>query len=332
MGSKFLKHLITSYFPGGLTSKTAPKFPNTILCDYYAMMEMEANEWRSKWGESTNARRRRRWKRWASTPLTAIEFLARINRSEVREIAEHISSSCEGLRVGVVSGFLPELAYCPVISRARMGVRALRTMVILVEELKKLGHPVSTLELAVGSVIRGIRLDEDEDVYVAISNQTITSHLFLCWNLRWALMRCPSDKIKIALELEPGFFFLLRNLKTLQSLADRIAGSRALKNRVFFNLDISHWRLANIKPNEVRGELARRILHAHISGHHHCAHFGDIPLYDLNTNGDYQPWLRLLKTLKEREDAIYDGGLSFELEVVRDTAQLTKALAEFDQV
>lgn len=329
------KQIITSYHLGGFTANKSPKVKSNVECDYYAMMEGEVAEWSKKWRDTGNSAQRRRW---SSQPLSANDFLGRMSASEISEVAKAVSEKSSPSKVGAVSSFAPELAYNPWVRRAKTGRKALRSLILLADKLVEMEHPVVGVEIGVGSVIRGVRYQRTTDViegtqerYVAILNDLPRAQQYLCQNLRKVLSRLPASSSKLAIELEPGAFFLARDLPSLKSLNSLIMKDPILREKVFFNLDISHWRLAGIAPEDLRleQELTKRVLHAHISGHHPCAHFGDIPLLDLNSETDFDPWLDLLEELKADKNAAYEGGLSLELEAVRDDQLLNKAISEF---
>ena len=333
---KFEKYLITSYSTRGFAVPGSSDLPVNVGCDYYAMMEGEVDHWRTKWATDKRYRRRRRWRHLAETRLSAVGFLSRLSRGEVKEVAKTISAKAGSKKIGFVSAFLPEIGYIPGTRRAIMGFFALRSLFRLVHELRKLGQPVKALELAAGSEIRGIRR-LDDDAYVAILNDSKSCRRYLLANMQLAMLFSPTVKVRIALELEPGAFFILRDLDALKEINVLVMKNPVLRRRVFFNLDISHWRLAGISPDQLNGKLGKRILHAHISGHHESAHFGDFPIRDTlqtdpNADVEFVPWRKLLENLRQDRDSPYEGTLSLELEAVRDSQILDRAVKEFEEL
>lgn len=144
----------------------------------------------------------------------------------------------------------------------------------------------------------------------------------------------------IALELEPGPFFVLRDFETLCQLAERIDRNKLLYDKVGFNMDISHWRIAGIGIQEIREHVAvaDRIVHAHISGHHPHAHFGD----SIPTERDwlaFEPWIELTMDLMspimqkrriERALPQFSGFVSVELEASQHADHLIHVVNELN--
>lgn len=317
------KYVMTSFYVGGFSSSPCPPLPSGFKYDLYALMESECAHWCRLWSKAG----RRRWKGRDNDRPSAVEFLARINAAETKELANAISKRFGKSNIGAISAFLPEIGYRPRFGRAKKGVKALCTLLRLAHELEKTNNLIS-LELTTGSEIRGIRHRKSDNKFVLVTNTTEKSHSYLCTNLKIAIKRTRHVRTKIALELEPGNFFLLRDLDTLKSLTAKLAENKTLSDRVYLNLDISHWRLAKIPPTEVKGQIAERIIHSHISGHHRSAHFGDIPPFALNSKEEFQPWLNLLSNLKGG-NSVYQGGISLELEAVRDQDVLDEAIEQF---
>jgi len=136
----------------------------------------------------------------------------------------------------------------------------------------------------------------------------------------------PIDKypVRLALELEPGPYFVLPDEAALRQIAGRLKGDRVLHSRVGFNLDIAHWRLAKVPvPSDSDTTLKERVVHAHLSGHHRRAHFGDIPPLDLNAASDFDPWLDLLEgialsTQAREASPGFSGYVSLEAEAAKN--------------
>ncbi len=123
-----------------------------------------------------------------------------------------------------------------------------------------------------------------------------------------------SERIALALQLEPGPMFALRDWSTLHNLALMVDASSRLGPIVGFNLDIVQWRIAGgdqlISQLRKDDAVRRRVVHAHIAGHHPRAHLSDIHLADLNEpHRDFLPWLRLLEDITA--DTARHGGPMF---------------------
>lgn len=128
-----------------------------------------------------------------------------------------------------------------------------------------------------------------------------------------------------ALELEPGPLFTLNSLRSIQELLS----CDSLDRRIGINLDIAHFRMANISVQQVERfpELLSRIKHSHISGHHRSAHFGDISLMALNDPSDFVPWLQLLDSIRKSQKD-FSGVVSLELEAVKSKDDVESAIGE----
>ncbi len=105
--------------------------------------------------------------------------------------------------------------------------------------------------------------------------------------------------LSIALELEPFKLSLLNNVETMVQFIDEV-GHPAVKA----NIDISHLRLANVEPAELR-RLRGKAIHVHISDCDGLVH-GDLPPGRGVVN--FGPYLREIADLK------IEGAISIELE------------------
>ncbi len=175
----------------------------------------------------------------------------------------------------------------------------------------------------------GIRSDEDaQDRLVKQLECAVAYASEVCNNL--------GTIPNIALELEPGPFFVLRDLNTLKSLCLKLEKNENLASRVGFNLDIAHWRIANILRTDVArwSNIVERIVHAHFSGHHPSAHFGDC----VPTPAEWEnlsQWIELLDSLMTVEHRAlrqqlrrpqFSGFLSVEMESCQSLGQVTSVV------
>ncbi|MEM9368725.1 MAG: TIM barrel protein, partial [Planctomycetota bacterium] len=112
--------------------------------------------------------------------------------------------------------------------------------------------------------------------------------------------------LRLALELEPGPIYLLRNQETLEKLAAKIDSydCQLVRSYVGFNLDVAHWWLADKitakwLDEDASEQLRSRIYHSHISGHSHRGHFGDYSLARIPSGQavDFRGWLRAITRL-----------------------------------
>ena len=139
--------------------------------------------------------------------------------------------------------------------------------------------------------------------------------------------------IAVALELEPGPLYCLRDYATLSSIAKTLEEDGDLSPCVGFCLDIAHWNQTDIGKKrdqvEANAAITNRIVHAHVSGHHAKGHFGDIPLLDLGKEDDIRPWLKLLSGLGRRDVKYpaYSGYVSLEYEAAKSRRLVIESLA-----
>ena len=306
----------------------------------------------------------KRLKNWLGVnhlPENAVEFLAALDPSLTEKIATLLSQEYtkEKCRIVALASFIPELARSE--SRAEGGVKALQNLVKIAYNLQDAGHEVRVVELVAGS-----RVEEFNSRKTAEGKDNVSVSFFspdgaqlaLVRNLRKVVSRIDLDReLRLAIELEPGPFFVLGNHETLLDLAERIDEPRTWMeegekeevgrqraNRVGFNLDISHWNIAGIDPDWIRlhpeAELIRkRIVHAHVGGHNRTAHFGDAPLVDghgkwLNPPEDLLPWIQLLEEIGRDKNTLFSGHVSQEMEAARSTNQVVrsyKALCKIKQ-
>ncbi|MBC8352980.1 MAG: hypothetical protein H8E66_13375 [Planctomycetes bacterium] len=96
----------------------------------------------------------------------------------------------------------------------------------------------------------------------------------LCESLKFVVQEI-DQSFGLALEMEPGETYILNGIDPMRKLItmiDNMDEYECLRNRVGFNLDIAHMRIANVDATDLDGNgeepnLVPRILHAHISDH-----------------------------------------------------------------
>ncbi|HYE18571.1 MAG TPA: hypothetical protein VEA69_09010 [Tepidisphaeraceae bacterium] len=166
----------------------------------------------------------------------------------------------------------------------------------------------------------------------------------------------PDDGVVLALEMEPGGNFNLRDIETLEYFCAKIAADPVLAPVCGVNLDVSHWALCGVDPVSFPTRyksVFERVVHAHVSDVGQ-AHFGDAPVGDVGLGdgaharaaipGDrpremgtldwfkacvhaYRPWLELLLRVgaaaRHRPATLprYSGYVSVELEACRSPYQ-----------
>lgn len=167
-------------------------------------------------------------------------------------------------------------------------------------------------------------------------------------------MRMIANGVAFAIELEPGPLYTVHDLGTATALCDRLDQNPLLSKIVGFNLDIAHWRLphpdvvgrtqdprALISIVEANGSRAfvlrpqakrvlRRVVHAHVSGHHPKGHFGDTEINAMDDTQSYGDWLELLRVIQRLQlecpgpldDGLrYRATISVEYEMAREVGK-----------
>lgn len=163
------------------------------------------------------------------------------------------------------------------------------------------------------------------------------------------------DRVSIALELEPGPLYLLRDWETLTSLCAQLNHHEhpAIRQATGFNLDIAHWRLAEISAEQVRADaetgavcspsgtgvrtsVLQRVVHAHAAGHHPAGHFADGPLLrpgKLASEEHFRPWIDLLKERRTLYSPLpFSSQVSLEFEAAPSIAAVLDSLRDLGRL
>jgi sugar phosphate isomerase/epimerase len=299
-----------------------------IKCDYAD--GTREGRWR-KWYE----RRQARALRW---PLvTAMDRMAALQGSpRVDEIAKRVAApfTTRGVRVVALATFLPEIvsSSVPVAANAQ---RALMFSVEIGYALRRLGHPVKVIEMVSGSVIDGVwRSQGRHSAYIANrmgfyeAARRLRDNLCPVAQLSISLARANSDgttagtsepPISLAIELEPGPLNVANSLRRLTRLSRLIEEREELAATTGFNLDVAHFALANISPDEVwyRAEIRSRIVHAHLSDSSN-GHYGDIVPLQIRNREFFVNWLELIQAIsgeqRRNDRPAFSRYVSLELE------------------
>ncbi|MDP7016931.1 MAG: hypothetical protein QGG36_14095, partial [Pirellulaceae bacterium] len=74
--------------------------------------------------------------------------------------------------------------------------------------------------------------------------------------------RCSDNRYFFALELEPGETYVLNDMRSLWRIAELLESNEfpTLKNRVGFNLDIAHMRIAGVPANRAQADFSANVL------------------------------------------------------------------------
>ncbi|MCG8652365.1 MAG: sugar phosphate isomerase/epimerase [Pirellulales bacterium] len=316
-----------------------------LAAEVYLFMAPEVAKWSSAWLKRSSAQGASKWEQ----EMSAVEFLASLSDSEIREIASRLACNYHKMNIPIVAlaSFVPEITRPRSSVQGEQAVRAISCLIRFAQELQNLDHPTRIVEVVAGSRVDGVRIDsqmkgdQKKTKYFVELLAEEEARNRLVGALRSAVDATPgltgNPSVCLALELEPGPYFVLRNWDTVCALADRLNGDEALRNIVGFNLDIAHWRLANIHHYQInRNDLVKnRIVHSHIAGHHRCAHFGDIPPLDIQSCKEFRPWINLLREISKDSGNRVPGFSSFvslELEAGKNSQIVKKAIVDLEKL
>jgi hypothetical protein len=316
--------------------------------ELYVAMEPDLLHW------NPDERRAATEGRPSRRPLNCAMTVSAMSSRDIMDASQEIDAAVRGTKqareIVALATFLPEIvAGVGCFNPSRQdAVRALANIMTLARHLRqKYGHPVSTVEIVAGSQFESLKSDipSDGDHKYEVCLETMPAvQSMLCQSLSEAIqLTCASgvqrdDCPAIALELEPGGYFTIRNIDSLKSMADALAQTPAISDKVGFNLDISHWRIAGVTIPEIRSnpKVLHRIVHGHFSGHHRCAHFGDCIPAQAEWES-FDPWLDLLRELmspaemalrQELKLPSFSGCVSVEMEAARNASSVAKIIGQ----
>ncbi len=328
--------LLSSFYSRGIMHPTESIRTEVAQCleacefvEVYVMMESEAIGWANTFGR-------------AKIPVTATEFFSTLTDDEIRQIAERLTQNLGKLdpspRIVALASFLPEIAAQPGTPPANVGVGAVRNVMKLARALQHHKHPTHVVEMVAGSRIRGIELAAAQfQAQVTVQNPGQDD---LVENLQAVLDWQPANdenalnikSVYLAVEAEPGPIFLLNDAGAIRSFAERVSRNDTLRNRVGFNLDISHWRMEDVPVNLLAHPKVRPlVLHAHISGHHRRAHLGDTNPQWINGADEFEPWITALQSLPVVSNGEFGfrGIVSLEYEAAKQASDVQEAIEFF---
>lgn len=264
------------------------------------------------------------------------------NAAVIAKVAERVAKVCQAtnnVQLTGIATFLPELnslwdnfaderkTKLP-LTGALMATGALKFILSMCAQLRdKHGHNhLKVVELVAGSQIGGVaparrKYDKDLENVIFVAQRRNPDSRFQGMFHRESLIavarHAKNMGIKLAIELEPGPLYAINSFEMLEAFYDDLGRFYPEGLSVVgFNLDIAHWILAGIKPEQVLGsELIRRqIFHAHVSRHTN-AHWCDL---DFAGSEDYHPvmkrWFSLLGKLAKDYPQSYSGAVALELE------------------
>jgi sugar phosphate isomerase/epimerase len=325
MSRKLRPALITSFVTAGMADPK-PVLSRSMLqllegghlgAEIYCFMLPDARMWAKKLK--------------LSEPKNAVEFLAQLSpERHLKPIAASLVDCYESkLKAPIVAlaTFVPEVA---VPLRQEAAVNALAALIRLALEIGKLSGQTPVIELVAGS-----RLSVNwnlQEVKVELTEESRQRNRVL-GTIDFALQKVAREEalanVRMALELEPGEMFLLRNRATVEAFLNDVEASKCdlIQKHVGFNLDVSHFRLAEVSLDSLRDNerFRNRCFHAHLSGHHPFGHYGDTALCAFEQGDGMKPWLSFLQDIAE-ENPRFSGFVSLEYEAARSPSAIRDSL------
>ena len=236
-----------------------------------------------------------------------------------------------------ITSFIPAVCSDFKIGDDDLGTKAITALIKFAIQFSELANHPMVLQLVSGSAIRSVDFKAGAKIKFRVNTidqdvayQHTLDRLAFCFD---QVAPANLKRLRIAMELEPGPLFLLRDRETLTDFCDAVDDhpSQAVRERVGLNLDIAHWCLADITTEWIQDKptIKSKIFHSHISGHSRRGHFGDFSLEQLDDElkKDYKQWLRFLaKDL----DALkgFSGTTSVEYEVSKNTDMVSESVEE----
>lgn len=347
--------LITSYSLRGILGPTAasddalrPFFDARerqipIGADIYLMMESDVTPWCRHWGRER-------------TP--AVEFMAKMTDSQLDEFCVHVTEKMrqQGTQPVAATSFIAEISnkrpdLSPDDFVKTVWGKSICTLIRIADRLQA-DRPAAVIQIVVGSVIDQFIVDDRSEIpHFTVSSRNrddltgvVLERLAACLSKVVDEHAIRPDRIRIAMELEPGPLFLLRDLASLERFASAIGNhpSNLVRECVGFNLDVAHWWLCrDIRPDSDLSESIRsRIYGAHISGHSSRGHLGDWGLHKLEARAReggvarsqrdaYLAWLRFLTDENRTPNA--SNYVSIELEAASPDEDILASIRTLDE-
>lgn len=266
---------------------------------------------------------------WTMPISTMVDrmYQYRYNEGRKDKIAQSIAQQMRGRegKIVALASYIPEI----VSHRISQREKAVAALLFLIGLASRLRSP-KVIEFVGGSRIDGIwqgvaseSSPNDRSVHVATVLSDEVAFFNLMESLDKVVDQARKQNIRLALELEPGPLFVVRDLKTVRSFCEHLANPR-FDGIVGLNLDIAHWHLAGITPDEIDDDIGKRIFHAHISDHS-IGHFGDVSV-GVNNGIPFQKWIDVLKRVAVKHTA-FSGYVSVELEACKHAEMLEYEVA-----
>ncbi|MFO1491747.1 MAG: TIM barrel protein [Kiritimatiellia bacterium] len=224
--------------------------------------------------------------------FTTAEIMASLHdRPEAVEwLANDIVQTFNGVNIQIfsIATYIPDLLKVNDKKRQEFGKNALKFIMIVTAKINEIylaqNKPgLSVIELVAGNLTEDFHAlnyshDDAQATIRLWEPQQAFDILLSALNDVMQIKFAGESNLRLAIELEPGPFFALKNQAALSLLVKSIKEYEdhelLPKNRVGLNLDIAHWSLAGLGPDDIPGSVGKRILHAHISDHG-IGHLGD---------------------------------------------------------
>lgn len=339
--------LITSYNLSGVLGPSQPEtndfsafvnpLSNTvdIGADLYLMMEPDVRKWCEYWGIEQ---------------LPAVDFLAQLEDRMV-DFLEILKTKLDKVGIKVVSAtsFIPEISNKnDRVNHDYTNTSWGKALIAIFQIANTLqSHRDQTVvQMVAGSVLDQFRVTEKDGGHrFSVNTRERTALISLVLDRLSQCLQAASKKgvdtnrLRIALELEPGPLYLLQNRKSLEEFSRAIDGHRCglVKKCVGFNLDIAHWWLCRdlTTQDDVADHVRQKIFGGHIAGHSPRGHFGDLSLTNLVARAQrdrfaqeqleaYKMWLRFLADASSTPNAA--GHVSLELEAAKPNEDVSSSL------
>lgn len=235
------------------------------------------------------------------------------------EIALSKGASGRRVRIAALATYFPDISSRSD-KRRRKSIDALTNSILLALQLTRTpiaaGESESAMmKHAIVEIVCGTRLDKCDcskacrGSHIVYESQVETKLELLKDSLCQVAKNINGKQQRrdwyLALELEPGSTYLLRDSQSLLQTLESLLSSRLLRGHVGINVDIAHMKIANVDPESILGRehVLNRILHAHTSDHPTGMHTRDQAIGRWSTIERYNgPDYRYLRVLQERAD------------------------------
>lgn len=273
------------------------------------------------------------------------------------EIRKWFSQTCAGMSIAALATYFPDVTSTD--NRRRTpAVHALIHSVQLSLDLMRLNlMAVACVEAVCGNRLEPRAIETDLGTAVPHSLPWVVEYSLsskldrLCQSLREVVRKVKASKdykgerFVIALELEPGEPYVLKDAKSIRDLTRRIEADQDLSEHVGLNLDIAHMMIAGIRASDLcpdgqtkaarthgLNSVTQRIAHAHIADHPRM-HTRDQPVGVWTHDTLYREYLQLLtrRANQARTDANalpFTGAVALELEGCSRMSWVHWSLAE----